>query len=125
VFGTAVYRGRIAGTLPAGVPPHAAQTAHDTLGGAVAAAGRLPDRTGAALAEAARQAFGYGLHVAFAICAVLTLAAAVVAAVLLRHRPALLISPYQGIPRRADGLTLSAAIPTATLAGEQPARSLV
>src|SRR6202041_910441 len=38
VAGTAVYRGRIAGTLPAGVPPHAARAAHDTLGGAVAAA---------------------------------------------------------------------------------------
>ena len=89
VAGTAVYRGRIAGTLPAGVPPPAARAAHDTLGGAVAAAGPLPGRIGAALAEAARQAFGYGLHVAFAICAVLTLAAAVAAAMLLRrHRPA-------------------------------------
>ena len=86
VAGTAVYRSRIAGTLPAGVPPHAARAAHDTLGGAVAAAGPLPDRIGAALAEAARQAFGYGLHVAFAICAAITLVAAVAAATLLRHR---------------------------------------
>jgi DHA2 family multidrug resistance protein-like MFS transporter len=86
VVGTAVYRSRIAGTLPAGVPPNAARAAHDTLGGAVAAAGPLPDRIGAALAEAARQAFGYGLHVAFAISAVVTLVAAVAAAMLLRHR---------------------------------------
>jgi hypothetical protein len=56
-----------------------------TQGGAVAAAGQLPDRIGSALAEAARQAFGYGLHTAFAICAVLTLAAAAAAATLLRH----------------------------------------
>ena len=88
VAGTAVYRSRISGTLPAGVPPHAARAAHDTLGGAVAAAGPLPGRIGAALAEAARQAFGYGLHVAFAISAAVTLVAAVAAATLLRHRPA-------------------------------------
>jgi DHA2 family multidrug resistance protein-like MFS transporter len=85
VAGTAVYRSRIAGTLPAGVPPHAARAARDTLGGAVAAAGQLPDRAGSALAAAARQAFGYGLHVAFGISAVLTLAAAVAAVALLRH----------------------------------------
>jgi DHA2 family multidrug resistance protein-like MFS transporter len=125
VAGTAVYRGRIAGTLPTGVPPPAARVAHDTLGGAVAAAGQLPGRTGAALAETARQAFGYGLHVAFAICAVLTLAAAVVAAMLLRHRPVLLISPYRGIGAVPRAFHSEAAVLTATLAGEQPARSLV
>jgi hypothetical protein len=54
-----------------------------TLGGAVA--GQLRGPMGSALAEAARQAFGYGLHVAFAICAVLTLAAAAAAVALLRH----------------------------------------
>src|SRR5262249_6923828 len=54
VAGTAVYRSRIASTLPAGVPRPAAQAAHGTLGGAVAAAGQLPDRIGSALAEAAR-----------------------------------------------------------------------
>jgi DHA2 family multidrug resistance protein-like MFS transporter len=85
VAGTAVYRSRIASTLPAEVPRPAAQAAHDTLGGAVAAADQLPDRIGSALAEAARQAFGYGLHTAFAIYAVLTLAAAMAAATLLRH----------------------------------------
>jgi DHA2 family multidrug resistance protein-like MFS transporter len=85
VAGTAVYRNRIAGTLPPGVPQHAAGAARDTLGGAVAAAARLPDQAGYELAGTARQAFGYGLHVAFAICAVLTLAAAVAAATLLRH----------------------------------------
>jgi len=85
VAGTAVYRGRIAATLPPGVPPPAARAARDTLGGAVAAAGPLPGRVGSALADAARHAFGYGLHVAFAISAVLTLAAAVAAVALLRH----------------------------------------
>jgi hypothetical protein len=51
----------------------------------VAAAARLPDQAGSELAGTARQAFGYGMHVAFAICAVLTLAGAVAAATLLRH----------------------------------------
>jgi len=85
VAGTAVYRSQIAGTLPPGVPQPAARAARDTLGGAVAAAARLPHQAGAELAGTARQAFGYGLHVAFAICAILTLAAAVAAATLLRH----------------------------------------
>jgi DHA2 family multidrug resistance protein-like MFS transporter len=85
VAGTAVYRSRIAGTLPPGVPQHAARAARDTLGGAVAAAARLPGQAGSELAGTARQAFGYGLHVAFAMCAVLTLVAAVAAATLLRH----------------------------------------
>lgn len=85
VAGASVYRSQIAGTLPGGVPQHAARAAHDTLGGAVAAAGQLPGQVGPALAEAARQAFGYGLHVAFAICAALTLAAAAAAVTLLRH----------------------------------------
>jgi DHA2 family multidrug resistance protein-like MFS transporter len=51
----------------------------------VAAAAPLPSRVGSALADAARQAFGSGLHVAFAISAGLTLAAAVAAVTLLRR----------------------------------------
>jgi MFS transporter, DHA2 family, multidrug resistance protein len=43
-IGTAVYRSQVTGALPAGVPPEAAQAARDTLGGAVAAAGQLPDQ---------------------------------------------------------------------------------
>src|SRR6266487_2948257 len=44
VVGTAAYRGQMAHALPAGVPPQAAAAARDTLGGAVAAAGQLPDQ---------------------------------------------------------------------------------
>jgi DHA2 family multidrug resistance protein-like MFS transporter len=85
VAGTAVYRSRIAKAVPAGVPAHAARAARDTLGGAVAAAGQLPGRAGATLASAARQSFGSGLHVVFAISAILSLSAAVVALTVLRH----------------------------------------
>ncbi len=84
VAGTAVYRSRIAGSVPPGGPGHAAR---DTLGGAVAAAGHLPGPAGAALAAAARQAFGAGLHVVFAISAGIALGAAAAALALLRKSP--------------------------------------
>jgi DHA2 family multidrug resistance protein-like MFS transporter len=83
--GTAVYRNRITGAVPAGVPAPAARAAQDTLGGAVAAAGHLPAHAGAALAAVARQSFDSGLHVVFAICAILSLVAAMTAVTLLRH----------------------------------------
>jgi len=85
VIGTAAYRGRVADAVPAAVPPHLARAARDTLGGAVAAAGQLPDQLGSALLAAARQAFVLGLHLAFAVSAVFALAVALLAAVLLRH----------------------------------------
>jgi MFS transporter, DHA2 family, multidrug resistance protein len=85
VAGTAVYRNRVARAIPAGVPGPAARAARETLGGAVAAAGQLPGRLGASLASAARQSFGSGLHVVFAICAILSLAAAVAAVALFRR----------------------------------------
>ncbi|HEY2519600.1 MAG TPA: MFS transporter [Streptosporangiaceae bacterium] len=87
VAGTAVYRSRVAGAVPAGVPAQAAHAARDTLGGAVATAGQLPGPVGAALAAAARQSFGSGLHLVFAICALITLTAALAAVTVLR-RPA-------------------------------------
>ncbi|MFI2644922.1 MFS transporter [Streptomyces sp. NPDC018610] len=74
-IGTALYRHR----MPSGAPA----PARETLGGALAVAGRLPDRAGAALATAARQAFTTGMHgAALAATAVLLLAA--VAATTLR-----------------------------------------
>ena len=85
VVGTAAYRGQMAHALPAGVAPQAAAAARDTLGGAVAAAGQLPDELGQALLDAARQAFTYGLHLAFAISAIAAVAVAVLAAVMLRR----------------------------------------
>jgi DHA2 family multidrug resistance protein-like MFS transporter len=85
VIGTGVYRNQLAATLPAGIPPATAAVARDTLGGAVAAAGRLPGRPAHALIQAARQAFTHGLHVAFAVSAAAVLGAAVLAAIQLRH----------------------------------------
>ncbi len=82
--GTAIYRSQVTDTLPAGVPPQVAQAARDTLGGAVAAAGQLPDRLGAALLDTAREAFIQGLHLTFAISAALAVGIAILVVVLLR-----------------------------------------
>jgi MFS transporter, DHA2 family, multidrug resistance protein len=83
--GTAVYRSQVADAVPSGVPPRAAEAARDTLGGAVAAGGRLPDPVGAELLDAARDAFTQGLQLAATISAAVVIAAAVLAVVLLRR----------------------------------------
>jgi MFS transporter, DHA2 family, multidrug resistance protein len=85
VIGTAIYRDQMADSLPAGIPGEAAAAARDTLGGAVAAAGQLPDQLGQALLRAARQAFTQGLHLAFAISAAAAIGVAILAAILLRR----------------------------------------
>ena len=75
----------MADAIPAGVPPEAAAAARDTLGGALAAAWQLPDQLGAALLDAAREAFTQGLHVTAGISAAVAIGSAIMAAVLLRH----------------------------------------
>jgi DHA2 family multidrug resistance protein-like MFS transporter len=87
VVGTAVYRGQVTVAISSGVPSGEATATRDTLGGAVAAAGRLPDDLGAALLAAARDAFGHGLHVVAAISAGVAIGSAVLAAVMLRDSP--------------------------------------
>jgi DHA2 family multidrug resistance protein-like MFS transporter len=87
-IGTAVYRGQVTEALPAEVPPAAADAARDTLGGALAVAGQLPEQLGATLLDAAREAFTAGLQLVFAINAGLALGiAALVVVVLRRVRP--------------------------------------
>ena len=83
-LGVAFYRARVDGALPAGVPPGAAEAARDTLGGAVAAADRLPGQLGAALLGAAREVFAQALHLVAATSAVLALGMAIVVLALLR-----------------------------------------
>ncbi len=85
VIGTSSYRGQMTDHLPAGIPPETAASARDTLGGAVAAAGQLPDQLGQALLGAARQAFTQGLHLAFTISAAAATGVAILAAIQLRH----------------------------------------
>ena len=59
-IGTAVYRGRMADGVPAGVAPDAADDARDTLGGTLAVAERLPGPLGADLLGTAHEACIHG-----------------------------------------------------------------
>ncbi len=68
--GVAVYRGAMALAVPSGVPPEAAVTARSTLGGAVAAAAKLPEAVAAPLLSSAREAFTVGFQRASWISAV-------------------------------------------------------
>jgi DHA2 family multidrug resistance protein-like MFS transporter len=88
IFGTigiAVYRGLMADTVPAGIPPEAAEAAKDTLGAAVAVAGQLPGQVGAELVAAAREAYTQGLQLVATISAVGTIVLAIFVAVALRR----------------------------------------
>jgi DHA2 family multidrug resistance protein-like MFS transporter len=85
---TAIYRGEIAGALPAGVPPEAAEVARSTIGGAVAVAGELPGALGVALLGAAREAFAQAFGTTAAISGVIAIGVAILAAALLRRVPA-------------------------------------
>jgi DHA2 family multidrug resistance protein-like MFS transporter len=91
--GVAVYRGALAGGLPAGVPAGVATAVRDTLGGAVAVAGTLPDALGAAVLDEARRAFVAGVQVTSAIAAAVAMAAAMVALLVLRRRDAAPATP--------------------------------
>jgi MFS transporter, DHA2 family, multidrug resistance protein len=84
-IGTAVYRSEVADGVPGGVPHDAAEAARDTLGGAVVVADELPDRLGAALLDAAREAFTQGLQLTAITGAALALGMAILVMVLLRH----------------------------------------
>ncbi|GAA3688016.1 MFS transporter [Nonomuraea antimicrobica] len=63
-IGVAVYRATLAGEMPTGVPREVAEVADETLGGALAAAGELPDAVGRALAAAASGAYVDGMQIA-------------------------------------------------------------
>jgi DHA2 family multidrug resistance protein-like MFS transporter len=80
--GTAVYRSEMVGAVPADAPQAAADTARDTLAGAVGVADQLP----VGVLGAANDAFVLGLQYAAATSAVLAAGVAVLTAVLLRER---------------------------------------
>ncbi len=87
-IGIAVYRGQLAGALPADLPDQAAAAVQDTLGGAVGVAAQLPQQLGAVVLAAAREAFVQGLQLTAALSAAVAVATAVIATVLLRSVPA-------------------------------------
>jgi MFS transporter, DHA2 family, multidrug resistance protein len=85
VIGTALYRGEVADTVPAGIPSEAAEAARDSLGGAVAAGVELPDAFATELVDAASDAFTQALQLAATLSAAVLIAAAVLAWGLLRR----------------------------------------
>jgi DHA2 family multidrug resistance protein-like MFS transporter len=85
---TAIYRGEVADTLPAGVPAEAAEIARGTIGGAVSVAEQLPGALGAELLDAAREAFAQAFGTTAALSAVIAIGVALLAPVLLRRVPA-------------------------------------
>ncbi|MCO1582078.1 MFS transporter [Crossiella sp. SN42] len=83
-----VYRTEVTAALPPGLPAEAAAAAKDTPAGALAVAAELPGPAGAALTEAAKQAFVSGMHVTVLVAAGVLVLAAVLAAALVRvNRP--------------------------------------
>ncbi|MHB1216779.1 MAG: MFS transporter [Alphaproteobacteria bacterium] len=82
---TAWYRGVMLDAMPPGMPAEAAEAASATLGAAVVASQSLAPDVGVALLTAARMAFTQSLALAAGVCAVISLVAAVLAAVLLRR----------------------------------------
>jgi hypothetical protein len=86
-IGVAIYRGVLAGAVPAGVPIAAAEAARDTLAEALTVAQELPAGVGTALIEVARGAFTQGLHVSALISLIGAIALAIFVLTLLRHVP--------------------------------------
>jgi DHA2 family multidrug resistance protein-like MFS transporter len=84
-LGTAIYRRQVDDDIPAAVPADSAETARDTLGGALAESTELPADVGAALLSAAREAFTQGLQVVAVVSAVLAALGAVGIAAFLRN----------------------------------------
>jgi DHA2 family multidrug resistance protein-like MFS transporter len=81
---TAVYRDLMAKEVLAGLPEQSVAAAKDTLGGAVATARELGGDGGGKLLDTAREAFVQAFEVTAAVSAVGAVAAALLAAVLLR-----------------------------------------
>ena len=87
-LGTAVYRSKVADSLPADIPAEVADAAQDTLGGAIAIAESLPGALADAVVAAAQVAFVDALHLVAAVAAILAVVTAIVAAAALRNVPA-------------------------------------
>jgi DHA2 family multidrug resistance protein-like MFS transporter len=80
---TALYRISMNGAIDPGIPPPLAEAARSTLGGATASAAALPEASGQALLETARDAFGGAFGIASLACAAIAVGAALVAVLVL------------------------------------------
>src|SRR6266508_372679 len=114
-MGVAICRSELTDSLPAEMPAAAAAIARDTLGGAVAVAGELPDRLGAAVLQTAREAFVQGMHLTSAIAALVAVGLALPCA----RRPR--SGRWSSRPRLCDAWQSSCSACSAMLAaGEAP-----
>jgi DHA2 family multidrug resistance protein-like MFS transporter len=82
-IGAAVYRHSLPDVAPPGVNPELWESARSTLGGAIAAAQRLPARAGDELADEARDAFTRGFQVAHTVGTAIIVVLAVASLLLL------------------------------------------
>jgi hypothetical protein len=101
-----VYGSRLSATLPAGVPGRAAATAHQSVGAAYAAAGKIAAAghpvLGQALQNASTSAFLRGLTVGCLVAGGVAAAGAVLAARFLPAQPAPPASPTAGEAETAE-----------------------
>jgi MFS transporter, DHA2 family, multidrug resistance protein len=84
-IGTAIYRGDLADAPEPGLTAEAQEAARDTLGGAVAVAGQLPESAAAGFLDTAHEAFTHGLQVTAGISGLVVAAAAIVVTLVLRR----------------------------------------
>ena len=83
--GTAVYRSRMAGAVPANVPLEGTEAAQATLGGALAVAERLSGAAGSELLARARDAFVQGVESVAAVSVAVLVVTAIGAVIVLRN----------------------------------------
>ncbi|MFD3919167.1 MFS transporter [Streptomyces sp. NPDC058595] len=104
--GAAVYSREMADALPADVtaalPGGEADAVRETLGGAAAAAARLPAEAGDSVLAAARDAFSHGMGLASVGAAVVMVAAALFSSVVLRGTAGRATSKAGGGPEGGD-----------------------
>ncbi len=82
-----VYRVHLAASVPQGVSAEVIDAASDTLGGAVAAANGVRSEVGLALLETARGAFTSSVEATALVCAILSIAAAIMCSQVMRSEP--------------------------------------
>ena len=114
-IGTAVYRYRVTGDIPRGVPGPAARAIGATLGDATAAAGQLHGPTAADVLQAARAAFTSGVDVVAGISAVIVAALALVAVARLRR-----VTPSDEAGQAGEAATAGGSEAAAADAGPGP-----
>jgi len=82
---TAVYRNRMADSIPRELPNGASSVARDNIAGATEVAHDIPNQLGNSLMAIAREAFTSGMNTVAVVSAVLLFVVAVIIVIMLRH----------------------------------------